>query len=70
MKVNEILSSFEIFTTIEERKVLSKLTSPVLLKSLPERDQVVVENLIRKSLVIKIGMENPKVIVNSENYDN
>jgi len=64
MKINELVRSFEIFTTNEERALLQKLTKPTLLSILPEREQHVAENLIRKSLLIKIGSVNPKVVAN------
>jgi hypothetical protein len=64
MKINELVRSFEIFTTNEERALLKRLDKPTLLSMLPEREQHVAENLIRKSLLIKIGSVNPKVVAN------
>lgn len=64
MKINELVRSFEIWTTNEERALLRKLDRPTLLSMLPERDQQVAEGLIRKSLLIKIGEVNPKVVAN------
>jgi len=64
MKINELVRSFEIWTTNEERALLSRLLRPTLLSTLAERDKVVAENLIRKSLLIKIGDKNPKVVAN------
>lgn len=64
MKINELLQGFEIFTTGEEDALLKKLTAPTYLSSFTEREQFVIEGLVRKSLVIKIGNENPRVIAN------
>lgn len=64
MRINELLRSFEIYTTIEEQQLLSKLQKPTKLSSLPEREQQVAENMIRKSLLIKIGSNDPDVVVN------
>jgi hypothetical protein len=64
MKINELLGGFEIFTTNEEAEVLKKLAAPVHLNSFSEREQVIIEGMVRKSLVIKIGTENPRVIAN------
>ena len=64
MKINEILNGFSIYTSIEEEKMLAKLQSPVLLDSFNERERFIIEGMIRKSLVIKIGDRNPKVIAN------
>jgi len=66
MKINELLGSFEIYTTIEEQQLLTKLHWPTKLSSLPEREQQVAENLIRKSLLKKIGHTDPDVVVNEE----
>lgn len=64
MKLNEILSEFEIYTSNEELKILEKLQHARPLASFSERDQFTIEGLIRKSLVIKIGDHNPRVIAN------
>jgi hypothetical protein len=64
MKISELIGEFEIFTTNEERRMLSKLSSPAYLDSFSEREQVIIEGMIRKSLVIKIGSRNPKVVAN------
>lgn len=64
MRINELLRSFEIYTTIEEQQLLSKLQKPTKLSSLPEREQQVAENMIRKSLLIKIGSTDPEVVIN------
>lgn len=54
MKLNELITSFEIYTTNEEKEELTKLDGVVRLSSLSERQQVIINNLIRKSLVSKI----------------
>jgi hypothetical protein len=64
MKINELIKDFEVFTTNEERRVMEQLTYPRQLTSFSERDQFTIEGLIRKSLVIKIGDINPRVIAN------
>ncbi len=64
MRLNELISGFEIFTSNEEKAMLKNLDNVTYLSSFSEREQVVIEQLIRKSLVIKIGTTNPKVIAN------
>jgi hypothetical protein len=64
MKINELVGQFHIWTTNEERKMLERLNYPCYINSFPEHEQFVIEGLIRKSLVIKIGHTNPKVIAN------
>jgi hypothetical protein len=64
MKINELLDNFKIFTSNEEKDLLDKLETVAYLDSFSERDRHIIENLIRKSLVIKIGSQNPKIVRN------
>jgi hypothetical protein len=66
MKINELISSFEIWTTNEEAQLLQKLKSPVAFSSLKEHDQFIVTGLIRKDLVTKVGHEDPTVVANEK----
>lgn len=67
MKLNELISTFEIYKTNEEKDMLHRLSRPIHLSSFNEHERFVIEGLIRKSLVTKIGMENPQVISNDIN---
>lgn len=66
MKLNELITDFEIWTTNEERELLNKLHKPVALSSLSEQEQFRVQSLIRKSLITKVGQENPYVVINEK----
>jgi hypothetical protein len=66
MKINELINSFEIWITNEEREILKKLKTPVKIAQLSEHDQFKVQAMIRKSLITKIGMEDPSVVVNEK----
>lgn len=66
MKINELINSFEIYVSNEEKKLLEKLDSARSLMSFTERERFTIEGLIRKSLVIKIGQDNPYVIANEK----
>lgn len=66
MKINELIEDFEIWTTNEERELLDKLKKPVKLSSLNEHDQFKVQAMIRKSLVIKVGMKDPTIVANEK----
>jgi hypothetical protein len=66
MKINELIDTFEIWTTNEERKILNKLSSPVKLSALSEHEQFKVQAMIRKSLITKIGFDNPSVVANEK----
>lgn len=64
MKVNDIISEFTIYTSNQEKEILEQLTHIRPLNSFTEQQQFTIEALIRKSLVIKIGHNNPRVIAN------
>lgn len=66
MKISELISDFEIWTTNEERELLEKLHRPIKLSALSEQDQFKVQGLIRKSLVTKVGFEDPTVVANEK----
>jgi hypothetical protein len=66
MKINELISSFEIWTTNDEAKLLERLKTPVKMSSLSEQDQFKVQAMIRKSLITKIGHDNPSVVANEK----
>jgi hypothetical protein len=69
MKINELLSNFEIFMTNEEKVELDKLTAPTPLASLTERQQVIINNLIRKSLVSKIQSNNVIMVAKNDTQE-
>ena len=62
MKLNELLSDFQIQTTNEEEVVLKKCDSLQPIHMFSERDRFVIEGLIRKSLVSKV-VQNGTVLI-------
>lgn len=66
MKINELLGNFEIWTTNEEKELLKKFDQPVKVSTLSEQDQFKVQTMIRKSLLTKIGHEDPMVVANEK----
>ena len=66
MKINELISDFQIWTTNEEAMLLKKLDSPTKVSNLSEHEQVTIQAMIRKSLVTKYGFENPTVVANEK----
>lgn len=66
MKINELIHDFSIWTTNEEADLLKKLKAPVKLHSLSEHDQFRVQAMIRKSLITKIGHNDPSVVANEK----
>lgn len=59
-----MVEGFEIYTSNEEKEFLDRITQPVKMSTLTERDYVVAENLIRKSLLIKVGFQDPSIVKN------
>jgi hypothetical protein len=66
MKINELITSFEIWTTNEEADLLKKLNRPIKLSQLSEQEQFKIQAMIRKSLVTKMGFEDPTVVANEK----
>jgi hypothetical protein len=66
MKINELITSFEIWTTNEEADLLKKLSKPVKLRTLSEHEQFKIHGMIRKSLVTKYGFDDPTVVANEK----
>jgi len=66
MKINELISDFEIWTTNDEAKLLERLKTPVKISQLSEQDQFKVQAMIRKSLLTKIGEKDPSVVANEK----
>ena len=55
----KVLELFSIYTSNEESAILEKLAEdPTPIESYTDREKVVIENLIRKSLITKIQHGN------------
>ena len=66
MRINELVTEFTIQTSNEEKEVLGKLKSAKNLDTFMERDQEVINQLVRKSLVRKIEQDyNVMVVANA-----
>lgn len=68
MKINDLVGEFTIAMSNEEARVLKKLDNPLPLHSFPEREQFVIENLIRKALVSKVRNNNLTLVVANEDF--
>lgn len=55
MRINELIRSFEIYTSNEEKSVLEQIDRPLPLDSFEQREQVIIQHLVRKSLVSKLS---------------
>lgn len=66
MKLNELLQDFQIFQTNEESEVLERLEGIKALETFSEREQAIIENLIRKSLVSKVQRNGSTLVMVNE----
>ena len=66
MKLNELIKSFEIYLTNEERKLLETFDAPVPLSTFAEREQVIINNLIRKSVISKVRYNGTVMVMQNE----
>lgn len=67
MKLNELISEFRIYTSNEESDLLDKIKKPCYYESFTEREQIVIENLFRKSLLAKVHNQGNIIVVPNEN---
>ena len=63
MRINELVDKFEIYANNEEQRLIEKLTDPVVFENLEPREQWVVQNMLRKSLVKRYTREGQIYIV-------
>ena len=68
MKINELISLFEIFTTNEEQILLDKLVEPSNIQVFTEREQQVMQSLLRKSLVSKFYKDGEIIVLPNKKY--
>ena len=67
MKISNLIKEFEIFTTNEEKQILDKIHSPCYIDAFNDREQFVIENLVKKSLLSKVQIRGSIVVVPNEN---
>jgi|TARA_B110000503_G_C7131733_1_gene407081 hypothetical protein len=68
MKLNDLITEFEIFKSNEEQKLLDKISKPCYSDTLSEREIIVAESLVRKSLLSKVKYKGNLVFVPNEKY--
>jgi len=67
MKINELIQDFTIYTTNEEAKLLLKMdATPHPLHAYSEREQVIIDNLVKKSLVSKVRNEGLFLVMRND----
>ena len=68
MKLNELIGDFSIFTTNEEQKFLDMFSIGCYTDTLAEREQTLVDNLVRKSILTKVKYQGSIWVSIDENY--
>jgi hypothetical protein len=68
MKLNELIGDFKIFTTNEEQEFLDKFSVGCYTDTLSERELVLVDSLIRKSILTKVRYQGSDWVSIDENY--
>lgn len=66
MKLNELISNFTIYRNNEEDKLLKSINCPMPIESFNERDRVVIESLVKKSLISKVRKHDIIFVVKNE----
>ena len=66
MKINDLIQEFEIFLTNEEKDILPKLEELRLPAEFTEREQLVIENMVKKSVVTKVKYNGETYLVRNE----
>lgn len=66
MKLNELITDFKIIVSNEEEQLLTRFNGVMIPEEFTEREQRVIENLIRKSIVTKIDHKGKIFLVKNE----
>jgi len=66
MKLNELISEFTIALTNEEAAMLENISGVQQLHQFTEREQFIIENLIRKSLISKAMHKGITMVMKNE----
>lgn len=66
MRIDDVLKQFTIQVSNEEDTLLDEIDSRTPLSQFNEREQFVIENLVRKSLVSKIVIGAQTLVVRND----
>lgn len=68
MKLNELITDFQIFVTNEEQEFLDKFAKGCYTDTLTEREQIVADSLVRKSILTKVRHQGSIWVSIDENF--
>jgi hypothetical protein len=63
MKINELITKFTIAMSNEEAELLGRINTATSIHEFSERERVVIEGLVRKSLLSKINRNGNILVV-------
>ena len=66
MKLNELITDFTIYLTNEEKSLLEDVSGLTPLSNFQEREQTIINNLIRKSIISKVVYNNQVMVMRNE----
>jgi hypothetical protein len=66
MKLNELIEDFTIFLNNEEKSLLKRMNSVMLPEQFTQRELMVIENMVRKSVVSKVIHKGKMYLVRNE----
>ena len=66
MKLNDLIGNFEIALNNEEKQLLRRLDGVIKPEQFTEREQTIVDNMVRKSVVSKIIHKGNVYLVKNE----
>ena len=64
MKINELVK--DIYMTNEEKRLLETFDKPMPLSIFQEREQVIINNLIRKSIISKVRHNGTVMVIRND----
>jgi len=66
MKLNELITEFSIYLTNEEKSLVKEMNGLTPLCNFHEREQVIINNLIRKSVVSRVHYNGSVMVMRNE----
>ena len=68
MKINELIIK-NTYKTNEEKQLLASIDEPRPLGAFPEREQTIINNLIRKSIITKVQHNGTIMVIRNDNEE-
>lgn len=66
MRINDLIQEFRIYMNNEEAELIETINKPSLIESFTEREQTIIQSLIRKSLVSKVVKDGYAYIIRND----